>query len=168
MSWSLFVIPLHQAAHGGVMEWAAAATPSRGFPSALPAPVPLPTVAGILVALDRAGCHGDPWFQIRDADAAPPLLRCPDPAFCARNRGRDLGEVSLHGAEQAGLGLPLSSDTRVETVSLRKPSRAGTLAAACAIASAAGPQLIFDDSGDQAFIVWPGESEADLAQDWPW
>jgi hypothetical protein len=164
----LFVIPLHHAAYDGVLEWAATATYSRGVPSTMPAAVPLPTVADVLAALRHAGCHGEAWFQVGDADAAPPLMQCPDPASCAHDGGLDLGEVSVHGAEQANLGLPLGFNTRVETVSFRKPSGAGALAAVCALVSVAGPQVVFDDSADRAFVVWPGEVEADLVQDWPW
>jgi hypothetical protein len=164
----LFVIPLHHAVHDGVLEWAATATYSRGVPSTVPATVPLPTAADVLIALRHAGCHGEARFQVGDDDAAPPLMQCPDPASCARDGGLDLGEVGLRGAEQADFGLPLSSNTRVETVWLRKPSGAGALAAVCALVSVTGPQLVFDDSADRAFVVWPGEIEADLVQDWPW
>jgi len=134
------------------------------MPDTVPAPVPLPTVAEVLAAFRDAGCHGEAWFQIDDA--SPPLSRCPDPASCARNGGLDIGEVTLRGAGQAG--LPLTSATEVETVSFRKPSGAGALAAVRALASVSGPQLVFDDSADQVFVVWPHEREADLALEWPW
>lgn len=51
-------------------------------------------------------------------------MPCPDPASCARTGGLGLGEVSPRGAERTGCGLPLSSTTRVRTVSFRKPSSA--------------------------------------------
>lgn len=168
VSWSLFVMAVHQAAQEGVLEWVAGASHSRGFPDTVPAAVPLPTVAEVLAAFHDAGCHGEAWFEVSDAEVSPPLRRCPDPALCQRNGGLDIGEVTLRGAEQAGRGVPLSSSTRVETVSFRKPSRAGALAAVCALASVSGPQLVFDGSADQVFVVWPNELEADLAQQWPW
>ena len=141
---------------------------SRGVPTTAPEAVPLPTVANVLAAFRDAGCHGEAWFTLSDAGASPPLRQCPDTVSCARKGGLDLGEVSLRGAGQAGFGLPLSSGARVETVSFRKPSGAGALAAVCALASISGPQLVFDDSADRVFVVWPGELEANLAREWPW
>ena len=167
MSWSLFVIAAHQAAHDGVLDWADAASHSRGVPDTAPAAVPLPTVSEVLAAFHDAGCHGEAWFQVSD-DGSPPLRPCPDPESCARNGGLDLGEVTLRGAAREDLGRPLSSATEIETVSFRKPSAAGALAAVCALASVAGPQLVFDDSAEQVFVVRPGELASDLAQEWPW
>jgi hypothetical protein len=42
------------------------------------------------------------------------------------------------------------------------------LAAVCGLASVAGPQLVFDDSVDQAFVVQPDEQVEELVQEWPW
>ncbi|MFI7598861.1 hypothetical protein [Actinoplanes sp. NPDC049681] len=168
MSWSLFVMPVHQAAHDGVLEWVGAASHSRGVPDTVPAAVPLPTVAEVLAAFRNAGCHGEAWFQVRDAGVSPPLTRCPDPASCGREGGLDIGEVTLRGAERADGRVPLTSATRVVSMSFRKPSRAGVLAAVCALASVSGPQLVFDDSADEVFVAWPNELEADLAREWPW
>jgi hypothetical protein len=42
------------------------------------------------------------------------------------------------------------------------------LAAMCALAPVAGPQIVFDDSGDTVFVVRPGEQAGDLAGEWPW
>jgi hypothetical protein len=164
----MYVIAVHQAARDGVLEWAAAASRSRGVPDTVPAAVPLPTVAEVLTALHDAGCHGEAWFQVSDAEVAPPLRRCPDPVSCVRSGGLDIGEVTLRGAAQADFGLPLSTATRVETVSFRKPDGAGALAAVCALARVSGPQLVFDDSADTLFVVWPNEVEEDLAHEWPW
>ena len=41
-------------------------------------------------------------------------------------------------------------------------------AAASLLALNAGPQLVFDDSADSVFVVWPGERADDLAAEWPW
>ena len=168
MSWSLFVIAVHRAARGGVLEWAATASHSRGVPSTAPTAVPLPTVTEVLTAFHEAGCHGEAWFEISGAEAAPTLRECPDPGSCAGNGGLDIGEVALRGPAQAHFGRLLSTTTSVETVSFRKPTGAGALAAVCALARVSGPQLVFDDSADTVFVVWPNEVAGTLAHEWPW
>ncbi|MEV4537778.1 hypothetical protein AB0J82_28770 [Asanoa sp. NPDC049518] len=42
------------------------------------------------------------------------------------------------------------------------------LAAVVALASRAGPLLVFDDSGDQVFVVSPDDDPTHLATHWPW
>jgi hypothetical protein len=56
----------------------------------------------------------------------------------------------------------------VDGVSFRKPSGVAALHAVCALTAVAGPLLVFDDSADQVFVVWPGERVEDLLKDWPW
>jgi hypothetical protein len=164
----MHAIPLHDLANEGVLEWATAASSSRGVPDRAPAPVPLPSVAEVLTAFRDAGCHGTAWFAVADAAAAPPLTECPDSDACARAGGLDLGEVSLRTVGLEGAVLAMSSHAGVEAMSFRKPSGVAVLTAVCRLTSTAGPQLVFDDSADKVFVVWPNELAEDLVSEWPW
>jgi hypothetical protein len=164
----LQVISLHKVAEEGVLAWAVAASSSRGVPERAPASTPLPTVADVLGVFADAGCHGTAWFTVVDAEAAPSLTECPDPGACARVGGLDLGEVSLRVVGRDDIGSPVPSDARVEGISLRKPSGVAVLAAVCKLTATAGPQLVFDDSADRVFVVWPDEHPEDLVREWPW
>ncbi|WP_412747787.1 hypothetical protein [Krasilnikovia sp. M28-CT-15] len=159
---------MHLSVSGGVLEWAAAASFTRGILDQAPEPVPLPSVADVLAVLRDAGCHGTAWFTLADADAVPRLAPCPDPAACARTGGLDLGEVGLHIGGDADTKSAMPSDAAVEAVYFRKPNGIAVLTAVCRLASAAGPQVVFDDSADQFFAVRPGELVEDLVQEWPW
>ena len=165
MSWSIHVIPLHDAAEEGVLAWAAAASSTRGVPLVAPAPEPLPSVADVLVSFRDAGCHGTAWFTVTDAAAAPALAECPDPRVCAETGGLDLGEVGLRAV---GGSDAVSPGDEVEAISFRKPSGVAVLTAVCRLASAAGPQLVFDDSADRVFVIRPNEDPDDLVGEWPW
>ena len=168
MSWSLHAIPLHEAANEGVLEWAAAASSSRGVPDRASASTPLPTVADVLGVFGDAGCHGTAWFTIVEAEAAPSLTECPNPGACARVGGLDLGEVGLRVVGQGDIGLAVPSDARVKEISFRKPSGVAVLTAVCELTLIAGPQLVFDDLADRVFVVWPDELTEDLVREWPW
>ncbi len=62
----------------------------------------------------------------------------PGAGQCRSAGGLDLGEVSLHGAGQADLAVPLSLGDEVEAVSFRKPSGMAALRTTCALAAATG------------------------------
>jgi hypothetical protein len=87
---------------------------------------------------------------------------------CADAGGLHLGEVSIDVAGQASSKHPLQTGTAVESVSFRKPSGAAALRAVCALTAVTGPLLVYDPSGNQVFVVWPGERAEDLAGEWPW
>ncbi|WP_197699071.1 hypothetical protein [Micromonospora inositola] len=167
MSWHLLVTPLHTAVADDGLEWAAGAESSFGLPEEPPAARELPMVAQVLAAFREAGCHGVPWFQVAGRDVASQLPGCPDPATCASVGGLDLGEVSL-GVDGAGGDEPVKLDQAVTDIGFRKPSGGAVLAATVALASQAGPLLVFDDSGEHVFVVSPGDDPTHLAQHWPW
>ena len=79
MSWSAFVVPLHDCPPD-VLEWVREFAPNA-IPERLPEPRPLPTVEQILAALRDAGCRWDPWYELA-APAAP-------------SSGLYLGEMSI-------------------------------------------------------------------------
>ncbi|MFD6563185.1 hypothetical protein [Micromonospora profundi] len=108
-----------------------------------------------------------PWFQVTGQGVTSDLPGCPDPATCASMGGPDLGEVSL-GVDGADGDEPVELDQAVTDIGFRKPSGTAVLAAAVALASHAGPLLVFDDSGEHVFVVSPGDDPTDLAQHWPW
>jgi hypothetical protein len=99
-----------------------------------------------------------------------PDIRCRPLAtgFSAAIGGLDLGEVTLRGPAQADFGPLLGAAISVEVVSFRKPAGAGALAAVCALARVSGPQLVFGDSAETVFVVWPNEVAGNLAHEWPW
>jgi len=168
VSWSLYVLPLHEAVRDGGLAWAASVSFSRGLPDHVPGPRPAARVLDVLGAFRAAGCHGTAWFEVTDLDVGLGLPGCPDPMSCADAGGLHLGEVSLHVEGQADSKRPLRTGTTVEGVSFRKPARAAVLHAVCALTAAAGPLLVYDPSADQVFVVWPGERAEDLAGEWPW
>ncbi|WP_328459329.1 hypothetical protein OHA21_26815 [Actinoplanes sp. NBC_00393] len=155
MSWWMHAVPLSGSTGAETLEWAASASFSRGVPEQMPASRPLPSVRDVLAAFRAAGCHGTAWFDL--IGTAEPLEECPDPGTCYSAGGLDLGEVRLSMVEAS-----------VEAVSFRKPVPVAVLTAASALASTAGPQLVFDDSADSLFVVWPGESAESLLAEWPW
>ncbi|MGK5672209.1 hypothetical protein ACSNOB_05110 [Micromonospora sp. URMC 106] len=124
-------------------------------------------MAQVLSAFREAGCHGVPWFQVAGHDLTRVLPGCPDPASCAAMGGLDLGEVSL-GVDGADGDEPVELGQAVTDIGFRKPSGSAVLAAVVALASRAGPLLVFDDSGEQVFLVSPGEDSTHLAAYWPW
>ncbi|MFF0155376.1 hypothetical protein [Micromonospora sp. NPDC005203] len=95
------------------------------------------------------------------------LPGCPNPARCASVGGLDLGEVTL-GVDGATRDEPVALSQAVTDIGFRKPSGLAVLAASVALASQAGPLLLFDDSGSCAFVVSPGDDPINLAQHWPW
>ncbi|RQX16537.1 hypothetical protein DDE19_14880 [Micromonospora ureilytica] len=121
----------------------------------------------VLSAFREAGCHGVPWFQVVGQEVTSDLPGCPDRATCASMGGLDLGEVSL-GVDGADGDEPVELDQAVTDIGFRKPSGTAVLAAVVALASQAGPLLVFDDSGEHVFVVSPGDDPTDLAQHWPW
>jgi hypothetical protein len=137
MSWSLTVLPLHEVARDGGLEWAAGAEFSRGVPDEAPQAQPLPRAGDVLGALRAVG-------------------------------GLELDEIGLHAAGQVSHDQSLPGGAAVEGLSFRKPSGVAALRAVCALTALAGPLLVYDDSADQVFVVWPGERAEDLADDWPW
>jgi hypothetical protein len=168
VGWSLNVIPVPGPADNEVLEWAASASFSRGVPDQPPNPKPLPSVGDVLAAFRAAGCHGTVSSNLSGTDPTAPLEECPDPAVCSSVDGLDLGEVSLRVVGQDEHDQALEPTASVEAMSFRKPVPAAVLAAACALALSAGPQLVFDDSADSVFVVWPGERADDLVAEWPW
>jgi hypothetical protein len=167
VSWHLLVTPLHVAVADGGLEWAAGVESSFGLPEEPPAARELPTVAQVLSAFGEAGCHGVPWFQVAGHDLARDLPGCPDPASCAAMGGLDLGEVSL-GVDGVDGDEPVGLGQAVTDIGFRKPSGSAVLAAVVALASRAGPLLVFDDSGEHVFVVSPGDDSTHLAAHWPW
>ncbi|HXT93018.1 MAG TPA: hypothetical protein VN714_27610 [Trebonia sp.] len=168
MSWSLFVLPLHEVLRDGGLAWAGSADFARGVPDHVPGPQSPPRVLDVLGAFRAVGCHGTAWFEVSDLDAASWLPECPDPMSCEETGGRHLGEVSLHVAGQAADKRPLRTGTTVEGLSFRKPSGAAVLHAVCALTAAAGPLLVYDPAGNQVFVVWPTERAEELTGEWPW
>jgi hypothetical protein len=168
VSWSLYVLPLHEAVRDGGLAWAASVSSPRGLPDHAPGPQPPARVLDVLAAFRAAGCHGTAWFEVSDLDAGLGLPQCPDPMACADAGGLDLGEVSLHVAGQAAGKRPLHAGDTVEGLSFRKPSGAAALHTVCALTAVTGPLLVYDPSGDQVFVVRPDERAEDLAGEWPW
>lgn len=167
MSWFLVMTPLHRAAGDGGLEWAAGADSCFGLPGQPPSARDLPTVGQVLAAVRDAGCHGVPWFQLAGHDVTRELPDCPDPAGCAPVGGLDLGEVSL-GVEGVDTDQPVRLDQAVTDIRFRKPSGPAVLATAVTLASRAGPLLLFDDGGEHAFVVSPGDDPTLLTGHWPW
>ncbi|HEY0531576.1 MAG TPA: hypothetical protein VGD29_08260 [Actinoplanes sp.] len=164
----MHTVPLSSPAAGEILEWTASAPQKRGVPEHLPGPMPLPSTQTVLAAFRAAGCHGSAWFEVTDAETVPLLAECPDPGVCSRTGGLDLGEVSLTAIGYGSPDQPLSTDAAIEGTSFRKPATKAVLAAMCALAPSAGPQLVFDDSAGTVFVVRPGERVEDLAAEWPW
>jgi hypothetical protein len=72
------------------------------------------------------------------------------------------------GVVGAGGDEPLELDQAVTDIGFRKPSGSAVLAAVVALASQTGPLLVFDDSGENVFVVSPGDDPTHLAGHWPW
>ncbi|MEV0900439.1 hypothetical protein [Actinoplanes sp. NPDC049802] len=158
MSWSLHAVPVHALTEDGMAEWAARAEFRRGLPDRPPARRPLPTVEQVVTALREARCHGEAWFQVDGVDEPLPER----PGF------RYVGEVGLHfddGRDRSAMSEP---GRLVVGLSFRKPDCAGVLAAVRRLATIGGPQLVFDDSGDDVFVVYPDGDLAVLRAEWPW
>ena len=134
----------------------------------MPTSVALPSVVDVLAAFSTAGCHGTAWFKVRGEDSASRLAECPGSDACSRSGGLDLGEVSVRVVGHVDSERPMPSDAAVESIAFRKPVGVAVLTALCALALTAGPQLVFDDSADCVFVVWPGERPDDLIGEWPW
>jgi hypothetical protein len=168
VSWSLFLVPLNSLSRDDMSEWMASAEFTRGIPDQVPRALPLPSIADVLDVFRAARCHGANWFEIVGEDAGSRLPECPNPGTCASAGGLDLGEVSVYSTGKTSSLSAVPADAAVETVTFRKPNPAAVLRAACALATYAGPQLVFDESADHTFAVWPGEEPGELADDWPW
>ncbi|MDG6103311.1 hypothetical protein Daura_17545 [Dactylosporangium aurantiacum] len=166
MSWSLYVVPVDALGRDGMAEWIASADHSRGVPAVVPRVVPRPSVGAVLDALRAAGCHGTNWFEVAGEPAGSRLPECPGAAACGA--AVDLGEVSVYTAGRSSSVPAVTADAAVETVTFRKPDPAAVLRAVCALAAVAGPQLVFDEGGAAAFVVWSGEGAEALAGEWPW
>jgi hypothetical protein len=164
----MHTVPLSSPAAGEILEWTASAPRRRGVPDRPADPAPLPSTRTVLAAFQAAGCHGEAWFTVTDAETAALLAGCPDRGDCSRAGGLDLGEVSLTAIGHAGPDQPLPANAAIEGTSFRKPASGAVLAAMCALAPVAGPQLVFDDSAETVFVVRPGERAEDLAAEWPW
>lgn len=167
MSWSLHAVPLHELANDGMLNWATSVGFSRGVPDRAPKPLPLPSVVDVLAAFKAAGCHGTAWFKVFGEDPASSLAECPGSDACFRSNGLDLGEVNVQVVGHVH-SVQVPPDAAVESIAFRKPVGVAVLAALCALALTAGPQLVFDDSADSVFVVWPGERRDDLIGEWPW
>lgn len=168
MSWSMLAVPLHTLGVDGMAEWIAQTGRSRGLPDGVPEALPLPSAAVVLGAFRSAGCHGTNWFEILGEAVGSRLPVCQDPGGCGGAGGLDLGEVSLQSPGRASSLEPMSMDAAVEAVSFRKPNGAAVLQAVCALALIAGPQLVFDDQLDAAFVIWPGDRPEVLQVEWFW
>lgn len=168
MSWWIHTVPLSAPAAAEILEWTASASQKRGVPARVNDVAPLPSARTVLDAFREAGCHGEAWFKVAGTETTALLDACPDPGACSRTGGLDLGEVSLTAAGHAGPDQPLPADAVIEGTSFRKPSGRAVLAAMCALAPVAGPQLVFDDSAGIVFVVRPGERAEELAAEWPW
>jgi hypothetical protein len=155
-------MPLHLLARHDMAEWLASADFAGAAIEPTPESRPLPSVAAALKALRDAGCHGTNWFEVAGEGAGSRLPECPGYHLC-QGEG-DLGEVSIFVAGWTDNRQPISARASVETVAFRKPTTEAVLAAACAMASSAGPQVVFDDSGGQAFVI----RSSDDVGSWPW
>lgn len=60
----LLVLPLHELARDGGLEWAASAGFSRGVPDETPAQRPLVQVSKVLAVFRATGCRGTAWFEV--------------------------------------------------------------------------------------------------------
>ncbi len=165
MSLTVFVSPLHRLAGDGGLAWTAALPFGYGLPDEPPVPRPLPTVVEVLAAFQAAGCHGIACFKVDNVDPALRLTPCPEPGTCD---GFDLGEVSLHGELGTTDDEVLSPDFSVDTVAFRQPSGRALLAAARALATAAGPLAVYGDPGERVFVVSPDDDPDRQAGNWPW
>jgi hypothetical protein len=168
VSWSLYITPVDSLSRDGMSEWIASASSTRGVPEQIPPVLPRPSVADVLAALRVAGCHGTNWFNLTGEPAGSRLPECPGTAICTSSGALDLGEVSVYTMESGSSVPAVRADAVVETVAFRKPHPAAALAAACALAALAGPQLVFDESAAAAFVVEPGEQTEELKGKWPW
>jgi len=166
VSWTLYAVPLHALSRDGMSDWIAAAQFTRGLPDDVPPTLPLPSIVEVLDAFRAAGCHGTNWFEIVGEEAGTRLPECPSPGHCAG--GLDLGEVSVYTTGATSSLPAVAADAPVETVTFRKPDTGAALRAVCALAARAGPQLVFDVSGDDVFVIRPGEQVARLRDEWPW
>ncbi|WP_232666532.1 hypothetical protein [Pseudonocardia sp. TRM90224] len=167
LSWSIFAMPLHHAlAMDGGRDWIGSGR-VFGRLDLAPGPSDLPTAADVVSALRRSGGHGTPWFDIEGIDQSSILPSCQMPAECDAIGGHDLGEISLHRADERDTG-PLAPDVRIGCVSFRKPAGAAVLSAVVELVSVAGPTLAFCDS-DLDFVVVSMEDTVDaVAGRWPW
>ncbi|GIE95401.1 hypothetical protein Ari01nite_28660 [Paractinoplanes rishiriensis] len=164
----MHVVPLSGPTGAEVLVWAASAEFSRGVPEQIPDPLPLLSARDVLAALRAAGCHGTAWFKIVSDGTTEPLAECPDPHACYGTARLDLGEVRFTVAGQVEGDDGVEPEALIEAISFRKPNTAAVLAAAGALAVSGGPQLVFDDSADSLFVIWPGESAESLLAQWPW
>jgi hypothetical protein len=164
----MFVVPLHRLTEEDGAGWVGSAEFIRGVPENVPPVLTLPPIAQVLDAFRRAGCHGANWFQIVGEDAGTRLPDCPGPGPRVDVGGMDLGEVSVYVAGQASSLPAVAADAPMAWVAFRKPNPAAVLRAVCALALLAGPQLVFDESADVLFVVWPGEDPDGLESEWPW
>jgi hypothetical protein len=180
VSWSMFVVPLHQIDHQELVDWSFDVSFAFGIPREPALPRSLPLVVDVLDAFARGGCHGTAWFEVEGLDLAATLPSCTGLAECAAAGWLDLGEVTLRepGAE-SDLGEPvpagddgkpalLDPESRVGSIAFRKPNPVAVLRAVTMLVGTAGPILVFDDLADRVFVVAPGDTYEGLAKFWPW
>jgi len=175
----MFVVPLHQIDHQELVDWSFDVSFAFGIPPEPALPRSLPLVVDVLDAFARGGCHGTAWFEVDRLDIAAIFPSCTGLAECAAAGWLDLGEVSLREPDvDAGLevaaepddGKPprLDPESRVGSISFRKPNPVAVLHAVTMLARTAGPMLVFDDLADRVFVVAPGDTYESLAKFWPW
>jgi|ERR1051326_4342917 hypothetical protein len=163
MSWFVTVVPLHFfAADPGRWDWLRSDPTFIGVPADPPAPRPLPAMRDVLGALERSGCHGDPWYTVTDPEAGPRLPPCPRGDAC--DFEKDLGEVLIHG----GGGDHLSLDTPVDDMAFRSPAEPAAVLGALAFAEVAGPVVAIYDTNMALAVINPGDDPAAITAVWPY
>jgi hypothetical protein len=177
VSWSIFVVPLHQIDHHELVDWSLDVSFAYGIPREPALPRSLPLVVDVLDAFADGGCHGTAWFEVDRLDLAAVFPSCTGLAECAAASWLDLGEVTLRepgsdvevGDEQ-DVSKPqrLDPQSRVGSISFRKPNPVAVLRAVTMLARSAGPLLVFDDTADRVVVVAPGDAYEGLATLWPW
>lgn len=160
MSWTLFTMPLAEAAADPASwEWFSSLDLAR-FPTEPPEAGPVLRVRDVIAAL--AAVHLPGSLRAVVGVDTPFTLRHADPQL--PGEGWWLGEVGIQVAGR-GYGDLLEQDDAVELVSFRKPDPGSVLRAACALAAAA-PVIVFD-ADFTGVVIRPGEEPDDIDPDWP-
>lgn len=79
-----------------------------------------------------------------------------------------MGLTLVSTLEVDGAGDELEPHHAVGHLGFRKPSGRAVLTAVVALVPQAGPLLVFDDSCEHVFVVWPDDDPVQLAAHWPW
>jgi hypothetical protein len=173
----MFVVPLHQIDHQELVDWSHVLSFAYGIPREPALPRSLPLVVDVLDAFAAGGCHGTAWFEVDRIDLSAAFPSCTGLAECAAAGWLDLGEVTLRepdsgvevgGGKDAGKPQPLDPESRVGSISFRKPNPDAVLRAAMMLTRSAGPLLVFDDQADRVVVVSPDDTQEELAKLWPW